>query len=350
MASSHDYASIPGSPMGSPIRRVSIEEQPQLSQLSQLVNTLKKKLVNQLKNTYHQDVVSDNFNASPEEDENNLDDCHHTYANTGPSVDAMVTLSQVQIKLDGMKEHKDSSLYPIVEKNSPTKSGIVRSRSHNYTPLIIAAQQQGSESYHPLNIDNTSISVIMRHGKPVKKVGKRVTSLRTRLSIFREKSKQSSTDPNEYEIPINLHPFVMPENLAIPPPLVIRTSQVNLFRQDALLDKDEKRQNSNDSGHNNVTNMHGTPVATPARKGYKLSTISALSISEPCLSNSSDDYDYLEKLPSPTKGATLPHPTSPTKAILGRAQTAPVLRPALLYGNNDSDDYDFLLPPDEMAV
>ena len=59
MESSHDYASIPGSPMDTPVRRVSFEELPQIGQLPQIVNTLKKRLIDQMKKSYSQDIVSD---------------------------------------------------------------------------------------------------------------------------------------------------------------------------------------------------------------------------------------------------------------------------------------------------
>ncbi len=342
--------------MDTPVRRVSFEELPQIGQLPQIVNTLKKRLIDQMKKSYSQDIVSDTCTDQEEEDEhvNNRPVYVNTYA--GPSVDdTVVTLSQVQMMLDGMKQHEDCDTSHKIEQQSPSRSGIFRSLSHDYTPLIIESLQNRPESYHPINIDSAlqdddgyaPVSVIMRHGKPVRKLGKRATSLRTRLSIFRDKSKNNTKDgPTDYEIPLNLSPFLMMnDKLPIPPPKVIKSCQLNLSRQNAMKDKSDglNSQTSTDSDHHDYSQT--TQIDTPSKTStHQISKPSSLSTSEPYLNNSNDDYDYLEKLPgSPTKAVTLPRSPSPTKALLERARTAPVLRPYLLYGKNDSDDYDVLL-------
>ena len=268
-----------------------------------------------------------------------MGDQHHIYANTGACVDPNTTLAQVQIKLDGMEKRKQRHYHTLP---SPTKS-INRSISHDYTPLVIDAVQIGNESYHKLNIDDiwelqqqnryAPVSVVVRRGS--KQMPKRTISLRTRKSLLKDRQKVVS----EYEVPMDLRPFMDTNNLTIPPPQLIKTNQ-GLPRQKALKEHDGEQPNG-----------HATYMQSPKRRMSALS--SSLSNSEPCLSlGSGPDYDCLESLPASPVKAPLPLPRSPSpsKVLLERARTEPLLSPFLLYGRLESTDYDVLLSSDKAVV
>ena len=330
-SSSTDYASIPGSPVKTPVRRISVDhgEQPRQGQLAEFLNSLKRKLTQQLRNPHHPEGpgIGEKMMSVDEEGEEGDHHEHHTYANTGACVDSNTTLAQVQMKLDGMEKRKRH--YPTMP--SPTKS-ITRSMSHDYTPLVIDAVQIGDGSYHKLNVEDiwelqqqnryAPISVVVRRGS--KQKTKRANSLRTRKSIFKNHVRQRVV--SEYEVPVDLRPFLAADNLIIPPPQLIKANQ-------------DQRPNG-----------HTVYMQSPKRKMSAIS--SSLSNSEPCLSlGSSHGYDCLESLPSPTKGPLRPpRSPSPSKVLLERARTEPQLSPFLLYGRLETNDYDVLLSPDKAVV
>ena len=302
--------------------------------------------MSQLKHIRHQDTPAnypEQQTKEIEEDNKDIETTNqenHTYMNTGPGVDPAITLTQVQMKLDGIQQiEKQDKPFPT-DVTSPR--ALVRSKSYNNTPLIIA-QRQRSGSYHELNIDDiwnyqmenryAPVSILVRRAPSPTKFRKG-TSLRSRRSIFLRKLSNQMSNASDYETPIKLspHPQISPKGV-IPPPQIIRAKLGGLPRQDAM----KRTEHSFDS----------LIPEEPAEKTPVLSTVS-----EPCLnlgSLSDDDYDYLEQLSitqSPTKQTFekrySSRSPSPTKQYLGRAQTVPILKSPsfLLYGRQDLDDYD----------
>ena len=354
MTSSSDYDSVPGSPMGgSPVRRISVEEVVHHhSHLAQLVNSLKSRLKHQLKHMRHEELPRDEekdihvMEVAKTGGHHTQD--HHTYSNTGANVDPAITLTQVQMKLDGIQNRTFKSRPNTLYVTSPTRvpeimdsptRALVRSKSHNYTPLILGQKRMGG-SYQQLNVDDVwqyqqqnryaPVSILMRKTPNTRK-NKRVKSLRTRWSILREQASQGShVSPCDYEIPVKqtFPPFSVPLESAIPPPQLVKANRF-LSRQDALHVDTVPRESSYDS----------LKPQSPTNKSHHLTSLSK---SDPCLSSCGDDYDNLEQLSpfsSPTKKTHDQSSPSPTKALLERVRTDPILSPFLLYGKNDSEDY-----------
>ena len=341
-SSSSDYASVPNSPVQETTRQLGDDDksdQRHHSNLSHLVSTLKSKLMYQLKHMRQQDVpansretaispkqvdtnsksidmipINDNDNEPPQAP-------HHTYINTGPTVDPAITLTQVQMKLDSMKSHMEKKRKPSYSMDNLSPRSLVRSKSHNnYTPLIIA-QRQKTGSYHVLNVEDiwrhqlanryAPVSIVMaRSPSPVK--ARKGTSMKSRKSFIREKLVTGCHDSNtsDYEVPLAILPkpsqeVIPPPQEAIPPPHVLQTRK-SLPRQDALPF---------------IEQYYDSLI--PEDDEGRLYTVS----SEPCLGSLCNDYDYLEKLsrtPSPTK--------SPMRLPLDRKVSVPP-------SNNDYYDH-----------
>lgn len=333
-SSSSDYASVANSPVQQTSCQLGDDdksEQRHHSNLSHLVSTLKSKLMYQLKHMRQQDVpensketdiptkqvdtnsksiemipINDNVNEPPQAP-------HHTYINTGPTVDPAITLTQVQMKLDGMKGHMERNGKSSHSMDNLSPRSLVRSKSHNnYTPLIIA-QRQKTGSYHVLNVEDiwrhqlanryAPVSIVMaRSPSPIK--ARKGASLKSRKSFIREKIVTGCHDSNssDYEVPLAILP--KPPQEAIPPPHVLQTRK-SLPRQDALP---------------LIEQYYDSLI--PEEDEGRLYAVS----SEPCLGSLCNDYDYLEKLsrtPSPTK--------SPMRLPLDRKVSVPA---------SNSDYYD----------
>ena len=341
-SSSSDYASIPNSPVQQTSCQLGDDDksdQRHHSNLSHLVSTLKSKLMYQLKHIRQQDVpensketvispkqidtnsksidmipINDNDNEPPQAS-------HHTYINTGPTVDPAITLTQVQMKLDGMKGHMEKKGKSSCSMDNLSPRSLVRSKSHNnYTPLIIA-QREKTGSYHVLNVEDiwrhqlanryAPVSIVMaRSPSPIKI--RKGTSLKSRKSLIREKLVTGchDSDTSDYEVPLAILPKPPQEAIplpqeAIPPPHVLQTRK-SLPRQDALP---------------LIEQYYDSLI--PKEDEGRLYAVS----SEPCLGSLCDDYDYLEKLsrtPSPTK--------SPMRLALDRKVSVPA-------SNNDYYDH-----------
>lgn len=334
-----DYSSVPSTPgyahvgagaLGSPVQVVSVKNQlSQQGQLFQIIDALRKR-------------VDANTPPQDEDDKEIRDSDKKTVGNS-------------------------SSVH-----SSPSKS-LGRSISYcSYTPpVVIKALHKRDGTYHKLNVENlwdfqqqhryAPVSIILRNKGRKGMKGKRIKSLMSRGSMANEDLSplDEIRRASDYEVPVTLlesshthneeqpHPSheaackissspitvinpstipistIAPSSInttvPIPPPAVIRTSQT-IARQKAI---------EHEFYNNDVAGFETPPPR-------KLSILSSFSTSEPCLSSfDDDDYDRLSPIKAP--------PPLPPKYSLGRAKTAPTLRPYLLYGKKDSDDYDLPL-------